>query len=468
MKNKNKEQFKRVLKLFAAFVIIGLFGFCFSKVWNSQYNQDMRERFYYYGNVLMLIVYVVIYIFSCSSFSAFRVGYYRTPSLFGSQTLSILFTNTITFIEISLISHGRLSPGPMVRLTFLELIIAALWSILFTKLYANIYPPRKMLIIYGNSSAKRLAKKMNSRVDKYIISDSISCDESIDKIKDKILKNQAVVISDIPSDMKNQLLKFTFENDIRTYLNPKLSDILVRGADECNLFDTPLLLCRNDGLSADQQFVKRIVDILFSLMFIIVGSPFLIGIALAIKLYDHGPVLYKQERLTEGGKVFNVYKFRSMIVDAEKNGAQLADKHDDRITPIGKFIRRIRFDELPQLFNILKGDMSFVGPRPERPELAAKYEKTMPEFRFRLKVKAGLTGYAQVIGKYNTTPYDKLKLDLMYIQHQSLKLDLKLMLMTIKILFIPESTEGVDGEVETTKREKHEIHSREEVEQILK
>ncbi|MBP3272128.1 MAG: exopolysaccharide biosynthesis polyprenyl glycosylphosphotransferase, partial [Ruminococcus sp.] len=291
---------------------------------------------------------------------------------------------------------------------------------------------------------------------------------SIDKIKDKILKNQAVVISDIPSDMKNQLLKFTFENDIRTYLNPKLSDILVRGADECNLFDTPLLLCRNDGLSADQQFVKRIVDILFSLMFIIVGSPFLIGIALAIKLYDHGPVLYKQERLTEGGKVFNVYKFRSMIVDAEKNGAQLADKHDDRITPIGKFIRRIRFDELPQLFNILKGDMSFVGPRPERPELAAKYEKTMPEFRFRLKVKAGLTGYAQVIGKYNTTPYDKLKLDLMYIQHQSLKLDLKLMLMTIKILFIPESTEGVDGEVETTKREKHEIHSREEVEQILK
>ena len=152
-----------------------------------------------------------------------------------------------------------------------------------------------------------------------------------------------------------------------------------------------------------------------------------------------------QKRLTIDGRVFEVYKFRSMIVDAEKDGvARLASKNDNRITPIGKFIRAVRLDELPQLLNILKGDMSIVGPRPERPEIAKEYEKTMPEFAYRLKVKAGLTGYAQILGKYNTTPRDKLLLDMMYIEKYSLFLDIKLMLMTIKILFMSESTEGID------------------------
>ncbi len=464
---KNKEQFKRLLKFVAAFVIIAIFAFSFNLLWLHRYNQAMKERFYYYGNVLMLVMYVAVYVISANSFSAFRIGYYKVTSLFGSQTLGILMTNFLTFVEISLISHGRLSPKPMMRLTCCEIAFSAVWSLLFTRLYSNLYPPRRMLIVYGNSSANALVKKMCSRVDKYIIDESISCDEDIDRIKERILAHEAIVISDIPSQMKNQLMKFTFENDIRTYINPKLSDILVRGAEDCNLFDTPLLLCRNDGLSVDQAVVKRCVDILFSLLLIIVTSPFMLVTALLIKLYDRGPVLYRQERLTIGGKRFFVYKFRSMIVNAEKHGAQLADKHDDRITPVGRFIRRIRFDELPQLFNILKGDMSFVGPRPERPELADMYERSMPEFRFRLKVKAGLTGYAQVIGKYNTTPYDKLKLDLMYIERQSFRLDLKLMLMTVKIIFVPDSTEGVDGEIVTTKREKHDSHSDEEIENII-
>ena len=169
--------------------------------------------------------------------------------------------------------------------------------------------------------------------------------------------------------------------------------------------------------------------------------------AIAVKAYDGGPVLYSQKRLTKDGKVFSVYKFRSMIVDAEKDGVRLAGKKDDRITPVGKVLRKLRLDELPQIINILKGDMSFVGPRPERPELTKKYCETMPEFSYRLKVKAGLTGYAQVMGKYNTTPYDKLKLDLMYIEHQSIWLDLKIILMTIKTVFVPDATEGVANEL---------------------
>ncbi|MGN0594426.1 MAG: sugar transferase, partial [Hominimerdicola sp.] len=191
-------------------------------------------------------------------------------------------------------------------------------------------------------------------------------------------------------------------------------------------------------------------------LLLIITSPFFIITAIAIKAYDGGPVFYSQERLTIGGRIFKVHKFRSMIVDAEKNGkAQLASKDDDRITPVGKFIRKIRLDELPQLINIFMGDMSFVGPRPERPELAAKYEKTMPEFKYRLKVKAGLTGYAQVMGKYNTTPYDKLKMDLMYIERQSFWEDMKIIIDTIKICFVPDATEGVSdtGPIET-KRER--------------
>ena len=168
--------------------------------------------------------------------------------------------------------------------------------------------------------------------------------------------------------------------------------------------------------------------------------------AIAIKLYDGGPVLYKQVRCTMNQRQFSIMKFRSMRTDAERDGvARLAQKNDNRITPIGKIIRKCRIDELPQLLNILKGDMSFIGPRPERPEIIAQYVEVMPEFVFRMKVKAGLAGFAQVYGKYNTTPYDKLKLDLTYIEQYSVWLDLKLMLLTLKILIKPESTEGVDS-----------------------
>ena len=199
---------------------------------------------------------------------------------------------------------------------------------------------------------------------------------------------------------------------------------------------------------------NKTVIIILTIIAIILASPFMIVTALAIKLYDGGKVFYRQTRLTKDAEEFEVIKFRSMIQDAEKDGvARLAKDGDDRITPIGKVIRMLRIDELPQLFNILKGDMSFVGPRPERPEIAKQYEKEMPEFALRLQVKAGLTGYAQVYGKYNTPPYDKVQMDLMYIANQSLLEDLRLMLMTFKILFIPSSTEGVDSNQTTAQRQ---------------
>ncbi len=212
-----------------------------------------------------------------------------------------------------------------------------------------------------------------------------------------------------------------------------------------NRFDTPIVLIREYELTVEQRFVKRCIDLVCSLLLLVLASPFMLLTAIAVKLYDGGPVLYKQIRCTRGERPFSILKFRSMRVDAEKDGvARLSSKNDDRITPVGKIIRKVRLDELPQLINILKGDMSFIGPRPERPEIIEQYKKEMPEFVYRMKVKAGLAGYAQVYGKYNTTPYDKLKLDLTYIENYTVWMDVKLMLLTLKILFVPESTEGID------------------------
>ena len=259
-----------------------------------------------------------------------------------------------------------------------------------------------------------------------------------------ILEYNAVVLCDLPAEARNMIMKYCYQMSVRTYVTPKISDILFRSADDIHLFDTPLLLSRNQGPDIVQVFLKRAFDIIASILGIILASPFMLIIAICIKLYDRGPVLYKQARLTKDEREFMIYKFRSMRVDSEKDGARLAAKGDQRVTPIGKVIRNIHFDELPQLFNILKGDMSLVGPRPERKVIADQYTERIPEFPFRCKVKAGLTGYAQVYGKYNTTPYDKLKLDLTYIENYSLWLDLKIILLTFKILFQKESTEGVD------------------------
>ena len=227
---------------------------------------------------------------------------------------------------------------------------------------------------------------------------------------------------------------------------PRIGDVIMSGAKRIHLFYLPMLMVERRTLSPEFEFTKRLADILISGLALIILSPLMLITAAAIKLTDKGPVFYRQVRLTKDGKKFNILKFRSMRVDAEKDGvARLSTgANDDRITPVGKIIRACRLDELPQLINVLKGEMSIVGPRPERPEIADQYEKEMPEFRLRLQVKAGITGYAQVYGKYNTTPYDKLQMDLMYIAHPSISQDLAIMFATVKILFMPESTEGIE------------------------
>jgi exopolysaccharide biosynthesis polyprenyl glycosylphosphotransferase len=259
-----------------------------------------------------------------------------------------------------------------------------------------------------------------------------------------------VYLCGVHSHERNRILKFCIEEGISAYVIPRVGDVLMSGARRMHMYHLPML--RVDRYNPPPEYVltKRLFDILASLIAIVITSPIMLITAIAVKA-DGGPAFYRQVRLTKDGKEFEVLKFRSMRVDAEKDGvARLStgDK-DDRITKVGRIIRKVRIDELPQLFNILSGDMSIVGPRPERPEIAVQYEKEMPEFRLRLQAKAGLTGYAQVYGKYNTTPYDKLQMDLMYIANPTLMQDLRICFATVKILFMPESTEGV-AEGQTT------------------
>ena len=309
-----------------------------------------------------------------------------------------------------------------------------------------------MLLVHGDRPFDEVYHKINSRSEKYEIIKRIHCNAGEEKLKQVISKYEAVILHDLSASLRNHLIKYCYENSIRVYVTPKLYDILIRGASDMDLFDTPFLLMRNRGLSPWQAFVKRCMDLAISITCLIITSPVLLLIVILMKCFDKGPVLYHQTRLTLDGKEFEIYKFRSMRVDAEKDAIRLQSQNDDRITPLGRILRRTHLDELPQLFNIIKGDMSFVGPRPERPEIAKLYMTQIPEFSYRLKMKAGLTGYAQVYGKYNSTPYDKLKLDLTYIQNYSVFLDFKLLLLTGKTLFIPDHAEGVSSAFKTALR----------------
>lgn len=441
---RNKDQYKKSIMFLSSLIMVAIYTGIFAYVWLFYYNnREIPWGFHKRGNWVLLLIYVLLILVVTKIYNAFKVGHMKLADTVYSHLLSMLIVNVITYFQISLIARELLNVLPFLLMTAADIIFMILWAWGNSKLFSKLYPPHNMIMIYGSRLVESISEKMHTREDRYSISKYVDIGEGIENICKMIPDYESVIICDVPSKQRNILLKYCFEKSIRIYMVPKISDILIRGSEEIHMFDSPLLLSRNMGLNFGQRFFKRLLDLILVIPMIVVASPFMLIIAAAIKLYDHGPALYKQERLTLGGKPFPVYKFRSMIVDAEKDGrARLASEKDDRITPVGKIIRKIRMDELPQLFNILFGQMSFVGPRPERPSIAAEYEKEMPEFRYRTKVKAGLTGYAQVLGKYNTTPYDKLKLDLTYIAKYSLLLDIKLILMTIKILFMAESTEG--------------------------
>ena len=444
---------KIILYFFKALIIAAFSGSLYY-CWVEFYNPSIPTPFYRLGNYFMAAIFVAFYTTFVKVYGGFLVGTSTVIDLIFSQVIAIGFLQGFAYVIFSLLSYKLLSIWPFILMFVIFAAFAAVWCIAADMIYYKIHKPKKTVVVFGNVDSYMSLEGIKRMVKRFTVLETVDCDKTpLNELYSMMKSVDAVFLCGVPSDYRNEVVKYCIAKGKVAYVKPKISDTIIRGGRTIQLLNVPVYRCRRSDQSLIYIAVKRFFDILLSLIAIIIASPVMAATAIAIRAYDGGEAFYKQVRLTTNGKTFKLIKFRSMIQNAEKDGvARLASEGDSRITPVGKFIRKTRLDELPQLFNILKGDMSFVGPRPERPEIASQYEKDMPEFALRLQVKAGLTGYAQVYGKYNTPPYDKVQMDLMYVANQTLLEDLKLMLMTFKIMFVPSSTEGVEGNQTTAKR----------------
>jgi len=408
--------------------------------------QDVGFRY----NYIVTAGFGVLVAFFNRTYNSYLFGYCRIRTLAFAQFLSQFFSLVIVFLAVSIGWNQWKAPWLFIILLFIFALLDAGFSFFGNWYYFKLNPPRKTLLIYRNNRDRRrfgsITGKPTERL--YKIEREIKFDGSFEEIKDELDGGyEAVFVAGVNSHCRNGILKYCENQGIRGFFLPHIGDVIMQGAQHIQAFDTPVMMVRRKTIRPEYRVLKRAIDFVFSLLGLIILSPVFLITAAAIKIYDGGPAFYKQTRLTRDSKEFQIIKFRSMRVDAEKDGvARLSSgEKDDRITPVGRIVRKCRLDELPQLINILKGDMSIVGPRPERPEIAEEYYKHIPDFRLRLQVKAGLTGYAQVYGKYNSDPYEKLEFDLMYINNMGLLTDLELMFATAGILFVGESTKGIEA-----------------------
>ena len=441
----NRKQFqKRVYLFVASLLILAVETGIMLYVWYWHYNTGIPKAFYFWGHVFIAVVYLMMLLFSSVMYGGLKIGSFRMIELTLSQGFATLITNVLFYAIICLLAYRFPTVIPLLLGMIVQCFAVGIWIIAATMGYRALFPPIDVLLIYGGNSQNVILERFKTRRHQFTVTKSISVSEGIDAVCAEVPGHEAVMLWDIPNEIRNTIFKICYESDADIYVSPKIMDIVLKGSQNLHLFDTALLYTKSDPIEAEQRLIKRIFDIVFSLIMIVITSPIMLITAICVKACDGGSIFYKQVRCTRQNREFEIIKFRSMIEQAESDGrARLASKNDERITPVGHVIRKLRIDELPQLFNVLKGEMSFVGPRPERPEKIKEYIEKMPEFSYRTKVAAGITGYAQVYGKYNTRPYDKLKLDLYYIENFSIWLDLRLLVLTVKTLFMIGSAEGV-------------------------
>lgn len=433
-------------------VIINLWNIgLFAVVWCLFYNDYTFDSYKVPGAVMSCLIYCIIYMFLCKIYKAFRIASMRIWESVLTHIICFGIADAIMYIECCLIYNQIVSLIPGIIAVCMQLAGTTCFVTGFKRYIVHHVPPQNTTIIYGNRVSeveiqrftKELLKKYYHLFD---INKVISENNVVECMDETVEEAATILLYEVSHSTRKKMMNLTLESKKNLYFTPTIEDITLQGCSEKHLLDTPLLKYGYVYENPLEYKGKRLFDIVMSLVLLVLTSPFMLLSALAIKVEDRGPVFYKQVRCTKDGKKFEIIKFRSMIVDAEKDGVVPCKSGDSRITKVGNVLRKIRFDELPQLINILRGDMSFVGPRPERVEHVELYMKELPEFAYRMRVKGGLTGYAQIFGKYNTSAYDKLRLDLMYIENQSFLLDLKLLMLTLKIIFIPESTEGFKEE----------------------
>lgn len=435
---------RKTFMLCVKIMIVAAITVGFIHTWITHYVESLFSN---RGNYVVILAYVLILSTLSKLYGAFNIGVYRIHEIIYSFSLAIVFTNIVMYMILSLIARHMVAVPPLIAGTVYQILVVAICALCANTIYFKLYPARRVVAVFGDDiTGFQLIKKMGFLPERFRIECGINAERTdMEQIKHQIDKYEAVVICGIDKNMQKKIISYCYAQEKRTYLLPDITDIIINNSYSIQISDSPVIVSRNRGLTLDQRVIKRIFDIFVSSIGLIIASPFMLICAIAIKLDDGGPIFFKQNRITQNGRIFNILKFRSMIVDADKDGGKKAENNDSRITRVGKIIRACRVDELPQLINVLLGDMSMVGPRPERIENVYEYSQKFPEFELRHRVKAGLTGFAQLYGKYNTTPEDKLYMDLMYIETYSLLTDLKLMILTIKVLFMKESTEGFDA-----------------------
>lgn len=416
--------------------------------WKWFYNAEMPVPIYRRGYYPLALSYALLLSLLIKALKGSSLGEMRVFDVIVSQELALLLGNLSFYVPLSLLSYRILNPDFLIAMTMLQAGFIVLWCFLGNRLFFYLFRPLEMLLISDRRPDRNMGCKLSRYWERYHIGSSLPSNADRETIRAALSACHAVLLDTTDRDLQDWISMECFRRNLFLFLVPTIENVILHSSRRLHLVDTPILRTDSHRISAFDLFLKRSLDIAASALGLILTLPLTLCSALAIRLGDGGPVFFRQERLTRDGRVFELVKFRTMVVDAEKDGQRLASKNDSRITPVGAVLRRTRLDELPQLWNVLKGDMSLVGPRPECPALAAEYEKTLPEFAYRLKVKAGITGMAQVYGNYATAPRDKLLMDLMYIEEYTLSLDLKLLLLTVRTLCLPEKTEGVETEEE--------------------
>lgn len=359
------------------------------------------------AEALVMTLIVTFFISMATTFVAFftrAFAFPRTIILLGYIFMFIVFS-LYKVLVLEIIMHTRKSKR---------------YSILTTR---NVEPAFINRVYYANQKYDKLT---------HIVYED--ADQLLDIIKDS---DKVVIDENVSNANKDKVIQYCLDKKISVHVVPTLFEIAQVNASLTQMADLPLLKINHLQMTSERRLTKRIFDVVVSIIMLILTAPILLVAALLVKVYDGGPIFYTQQRLTEGRKKFNVIKLRTMVVNAEKStGAVLSTLKDDRITPIGRFLRKHRIDEIPQFFNVLKGDMSIVGPRPERPEFVDQYIEEVNGFSYRNLVKAGITGLAQIMGDYQTRPQDKLKFDLIYLRSSSVLFDLKILFWTVKIVLL--------------------------------
>ena len=433
----NTESKKHIYRFFWQTLVSVITLLPFVYLWNTKLNPLLGQSFLNKGNILMWIIYLILMWTFMYVFNGFQIGLGRKSHLYIGQCIAYTCLNAVE-IMITILMVGRVKYIGVILLTYaklyvVQMVLMFLLTNFGTDLYRKVIPAYRMLNITGVHD-NNLDIRLSGYRAKYKFDQTISCNENIEEIKACILQYDAILLNDLPDEVRNQILKFCFEKGKRVYFPPKISDIIIKSSDEMNLVDTPLYICKNTDISLAQRFLKRVMDIVISLTGIILTSPIMLITAIAIYAYDRGPVLYKQVRCTKGNREFKICKFRSMCVDSEKNGARLASKHDSRITPVGHVLRNLHLDELPQLWCVARGDMSFVGPRPERKYYIDKIMEVNPDYERLYELRPGLFSEATLTNGYTGTlekMLTRLEMDLDYLENRSLWRDTQIIFKTV-------------------------------------